>query len=137
MAQFLDEHTDKSESWVYDLYGVVVHSGELSGGHYFCFLKPSSSEWWLKFDHGRVVPVVEREVLHNGYGGNEVGGRPTSAYALFYLRRTRKEELLTPILDSEIPNHLSLCPFSFDVLTACLTVFTRTCAEHKGRHESN
>jgi ubiquitin carboxyl-terminal hydrolase 7 len=32
---------DKSESWVYQLHGVLVHSGNLDAGHYYAFLKPT------------------------------------------------------------------------------------------------
>ncbi|CAI4211320.1 unnamed protein product [Parascedosporium putredinis] len=36
-APYLAEDSDKSESWEYQLHGVLVHSGDLNTGHYYAF----------------------------------------------------------------------------------------------------
>ena len=76
LTEFLDETADRSQPWVYKLHGVLVHSGDLHGGHYFACIKPDAASRWLKFDDDRVTPVTDREVLEENYGGevlNEIG----------------------------------------------------------------
>ncbi|KAG8854609.1 hypothetical protein FRB91_003318 [Serendipita sp. 411] len=40
LEEFLDEAADRSDPHVYRLHGVLVHSGDLHGGHYFALIKP-------------------------------------------------------------------------------------------------
>jgi ubiquitin carboxyl-terminal hydrolase 7 len=123
LAEFLDVTADKSQSWVYNLFGVVVHSGDLSGGFYFTFIKPSRTEGWLKLHDDQVTRAAEEEVLEGCYGGEPIGNTSsldelntpdaektsTSAYMLFYIRDSATDEALKPVQNWEIPPHLSLC----------------------------
>ena len=45
------------------LHGVLVHSGDLHGGHYFALIKPDRETHWLKFDDDKATPVNDKEVL--------------------------------------------------------------------------
>lgn len=124
MSPYLDEKVDRSESHVYHLHGVLVHSGDVHGGHYFVLIKPSAEGRWLRFDDDRVVPVTDREVLEENYGGEGlVNGavhppskpplkgaikRFTNAYMLVYVRASRVSEILAPIEDAEVPEHLRM-----------------------------
>ena len=48
---------DKGQSTKYRLIGVVVHSGQASGGHYYSYIlhRPeSATPKWYKFDDGDV-----------------------------------------------------------------------------------
>lgn len=36
----------KKKSYVYDLYGVCNHSGNVLGGHYTCFVKNANNKWY-------------------------------------------------------------------------------------------
>ncbi|KAG8763667.1 hypothetical protein FRC11_014280 [Ceratobasidium sp. 423] len=74
LGEFLDETADKTQSWVYKLHGVLVHSGDLHGGHYFALIKPDRDTRWLKYDDDRVTPVTDREVLEENYGGELSNG---------------------------------------------------------------
>lgn len=58
-------------NYVYDLYGVLVHSGVASMGHYFSFMKSPSGKWYL-FDDESVRSVNLSTVLKQ------------NAYILFY-----------------------------------------------------
>ena len=59
--------------FVYELYGVVQQSGSLNGGHYTCYVKKESDQWYYISDsHYRAVGV--KEVLSS------------DAYMLFYKR---------------------------------------------------
>ncbi|KAM0792135.1 hypothetical protein ACM66B_004835 [Microbotryomycetes sp. NB124-2] len=121
LSPYLDEKADRSESCLYKLHGVLVHSGDVHGGHYFALIKPSADGKWLRFDDDRVVPVTEREVLEDNFGGEPIvnGGHPpgkpplkgamkrfTNAYMLVYIRATRVHEVLSPISTEQVPEHL-------------------------------
>lgn len=122
LEPYLDEKADRSEPHKYKLHGVLVHSGDVHGGHYFVLIKPSADGRWLRFDDDRVVPVTEREVLEDNFGGESlVNGaahppakpplkgamkRFTNAYMLVYIRETKVNEILAPISTEQVPEHL-------------------------------
>lgn len=122
MGEYLDDKADRSESYNYKLHGVLVHSGDVHGGHYFVHIKPSANGRWLRFDDDRVVPVTDREVLEDNYGGESlVNGavhpptkppakgamkRFTNAYMLVYIRESKVSEILAPISTEQVPAHL-------------------------------
>lgn len=111
---------EKDENWVYKLHGVLVHSGDLHGGHYFALIKPDRDTRWLKFDDDRVTPVTDKEVLEENYGGEALNGLPapqqrnqvramkrfTNAYMLVYIRETAIDEILAPFTEEDTPAHL-------------------------------
>ena len=127
LGEFLDETADRSQPWVYKLHGVLVHSGDLHGGHYFALIKPDRETRWLKFDDDRVTPVTDREVLEENYGGEALNGlvspmqrnqvramkRFTNAYMLVYVRESAIDEVLAPWKDEDTPPHLSESLMSF------------------------
>ncbi|KAH8927853.1 cysteine proteinase [Atractiella rhizophila] len=120
LAPYLDSDVDQSEPWIYDLYGVLVHSGDVHGGHYFVLIKPDIDGKWLKFDDDRVVRVTDKEVLEDNFGGEMINGthlpgkppvkgaqkRFTNAYMLVYIRRSRAPEILAPLKEEDTPAHL-------------------------------
>ncbi|EKM55554.1 uncharacterized protein PHACADRAFT_256265 [Phanerochaete carnosa HHB-10118-sp] len=120
LDEFLDETVDRSQPWVYKLHGVLVHSGDLHGGHYFALIKPDRETRWLKFDDDRVTPVTDREVLEENYGGEPLNGlvspmqrnqvramkRFTNAYMLVYVRESMIDEVLAPFKEEDTPAHL-------------------------------
>ncbi|KAI0318629.1 ubiquitin carboxyl-terminal hydrolase 5 [Amylostereum chailletii] len=120
LGEFLDETADRSKPWVYRLHGVLVHSGDLHGGHYFALIKPDADTRWLKFDDDRVTPVTDREVLEENYGGEALNGLPpshqrnqvrsmkrfTNAYMLVYIREAIVDEVLPPFTEEDTPAHL-------------------------------
>jgi ubiquitin carboxyl-terminal hydrolase 7 len=102
------------------LHGVLVHSGDLHGGHYFALIKPDRETRWLKFDDDRVTPVTDKEVLDDNYGGESTNGllqhqrqqvrtmkRFTNAYMLVYIRESKIDEVLGNFTDADTPIHLS------------------------------
>jgi len=112
------------EPWVYKLHGVLVHSGDLHGGHYFALIKPEPDSNWFKFDDDRVTPATLKEVLEDNFGGEMVppGGinrhpsatapiramkRFTNAYMLVYVRESLMDEVLKPIGPADVPDYLS------------------------------
>jgi len=122
LSEFLDVDADRSTPCTYRLTGVLVHSGDLHGGHYFALIKPDRQTRWLKFDDDRVTPVTDREVLEENYGGEALNGhvtnqaqrnqpralkRFTNAYMLVYCRDSDMDEVLAPFTEKDTPPHLS------------------------------
>ncbi|KAI9510844.1 ubiquitin carboxyl-terminal hydrolase 5 [Russula earlei] len=121
LGEFLDETADRSQPWIYKLHGVLVHSGDLHGGHYFACIKPDAVSRWLKFDDDRVTPVTDREVLEENFGGEVLNGVPpttlqrnqvrsmkrfSNAYMLVYIRESLMEDVLPPFKEEDTPAHL-------------------------------
>ena len=49
---------------------MLVHSGSLNGGHYYCFLKPDTeSDQWFKFNDNIVTEINKDAALNVGMGG--------------------------------------------------------------------
>ncbi|KAJ3129556.1 hypothetical protein HK098_001032 [Nowakowskiella sp. JEL0407] len=113
LDEFLADDADKSVKNRYHLHGVLVHSGDLHGGHYCAFIKPEKEDKWFKFDDDRVVPVTLREVLEDNFGGESPSSKPgkqfkrfTNAYMLVYIRETELDLILNPVSETDIPEHL-------------------------------
>jgi hypothetical protein len=49
--------------WVYELYAVLVHSGAISGGHYYVYIRDTSTNKWWNFNDSSVTEVTEKTVL--------------------------------------------------------------------------
>ncbi|CAG8517017.1 2181_t:CDS:10 [Diversispora eburnea] len=119
LSEFLSPEADKSRSHRYLLHGVLVHSGDLHGGHYFALLKPEKDGKWFKFDDDRVTRVTDKEVLEDNYGGEGPNSSPlpirpgtrnlkrfTNAYMLVYIRESEVDEILAPVSPENVPEHL-------------------------------
>ncbi|RXN16091.1 ubiquitin carboxyl-terminal hydrolase 31-like isoform X3 [Labeo rohita] len=64
------------DDYLYDLYAVCNHHGNMHGGHYTAYCKNSIDGQWYCFDDSEVQPVAEEDVCQQ------------TAYILFYQRRT-------------------------------------------------
>ncbi|CAO1629496.1 unnamed protein product [Sympodiomycopsis kandeliae] len=122
LGDYLDKDSPVvGEDWKYNLHGVLVHSGDLHGGHYFTLIKPDKDSDWFKFDDDRVTRVLPREVLEDNYGGEYPNGhlgqtgvrapvramkRFTNAYMLVYVRDAMSDEILKPFAEDDTPRHL-------------------------------
>jgi ubiquitin carboxyl-terminal hydrolase 7 len=119
LSKFLTDDADRAKSPVYHLHGVLVHSGDVHGGHYYAFIRPTTKPEWFKFDDDRVTRAAVQQVTEDNFGGEEEysfnlhGKKMTSmhkkfsnAYMLVYLRESDMPEILAKIPDSDIPVHL-------------------------------
>ncbi|KAF2865809.1 hypothetical protein BDV95DRAFT_553981 [Massariosphaeria phaeospora] len=124
-APYLSDQADRTESYVYHLHGVLVHSGDLNAGHYYAFLKPTKEGDFYKFDDDRVTRATKREALEENFGGDygQVNGtagqqrnpytrawsakRSMSAYMLVYIRETRLDSILMNGQEVTPPKHLA------------------------------
>ncbi|KAJ3131481.1 CSN-associated deubiquitinating enzyme Ubp12 [Physocladia obscura] len=62
-------------AYIYDLYGVSNHYGNMGGGHYTAAVKSLENENWYEMDDARITKLDEKDVMSN------------AAYLLFYKRR--------------------------------------------------
>ncbi|KAL8868468.1 MAG: hypothetical protein Q9174_004972, partial [Haloplaca sp. 1 TL-2023] len=122
---YLSEGADKSEPYLYQLHGVLVHSGDLTAGHYYAFLKPTADGHFYRFDDDKVTRATLKEALEENFGGdyanmaNGTAGvanpytrvlskkRSMSAYMLVYIRKSRQKEILVPVGEEDSPSHLA------------------------------
>ena len=56
-----------ASSYVYDLYGVCNHSGNMQGGHYTCFIKNANGKWYECNDTMITEISEERVVSYKSY----------------------------------------------------------------------
>ncbi|KAI8877977.1 cysteine proteinase [Backusella circina FSU 941] len=107
-------NVNKDDPYDYELHGVLVHSGDISSGHYFALLRPEKEDKWYRFDDDRVIPVTKKEVFEESIGDNEVKAsrdsaqmikRFTNAYMLVYIQKSKLDKMLGNV-ENDIPVHL-------------------------------
>jgi len=76
MQKFLHSSAQRQTS-LYDLIGIVQHSGSTGGGHYIGYCKHPSNDRWFCYNDESVHPVDEKKVAS------------VQAYMLFYKKRDR------------------------------------------------
>ena len=124
-SPYLSESADKSEPYLYQLHGVLVHSGDIAAGHYYAYLKPQKDGYFYKFDDDRVTRATLKEALEENFGGdytNLANGttgmrnpytrtistkRSMSAYMLVYIRKSRLDSILQPVPKEATPEHIA------------------------------
>ncbi|OQR93624.1 ubiquitin carboxyl-terminal hydrolase 12 [Achlya hypogyna] len=78
---------------VYHLHSILVHSGDVHGGHYYVYVRPRLDKDWYKFDDDVISAADEAALLEGSYGQVADTTSPlarilscSSAYMLVYLR---------------------------------------------------
>jgi hypothetical protein len=117
----------------YLLHSVLVHAGDVGGGHYYAYIRPSTqtnysqvysvrdidalaenqlesgSNEWFKFNDETVLPVDSREAVQYCYGRRtdfQERGTMSSAYMLVYIRAQDAADIMKPIAEQDIPKAL-------------------------------
>lgn len=102
-VNYLSDPTIPREQDIFDLVGVLVHSGTCENGHYYSYIRerPCSTGFasppWIEFDDSNVSPFDPADIAQRAFGGafEELYGARTmknfSAYMLFYQRRSALE----------------------------------------------
>ena len=104
-AYHVDHLSDPSKPCqedIFDLVGVLVHTGNCENGHYYSYIRerpcPTESNLppWIEFDDSNVGPFDPADIAQKAFGGSteEIYGRQMknySAYMLFYQRRSALE----------------------------------------------
>ncbi|XP_045433076.1 probable ubiquitin carboxyl-terminal hydrolase FAF-X isoform X7 [Pipistrellus kuhlii] len=115
IPQTVQSESETLESTKYSLVGVLVHSGQASGGHYYSYIikrngKDGKRNRWYKFDDGDVTECKmddDEEMKNQCFGGEYMGEvfdhmmkrmsyrrqkRWWNAYILFYERMDTKDQ---------------------------------------------
>lgn len=119
LDRFLDQSAPHTVPNTYHLHAVLIHSGDVHGGHYYVYIRPKQGNRWFRMDDERVTRARLREVLEDSYGGNREftyhvhGKKVTShtkkfsnAYMLMYIRDSDRPQTLFRVRARNIPTHL-------------------------------
>ncbi|ODV60157.1 ubiquitin-specific protease UBP15, partial [Ascoidea rubescens DSM 1968] len=118
-----DNKETLKEDWNYDLYGVLIHQGDISSGHYYTMIRPTKDGDWYRFDDDKVWKVTHKEVFEDNFGcdllDNSITSTfsrsdfleyqtktHTSAYMLVYIRKDLSSEILEEVTDDNVPKHI-------------------------------
>ncbi|KAJ0400385.1 hypothetical protein ATCC90586_011510 [Pythium insidiosum] len=67
------------QSLTYHLHSVLVHSGDVHGGHYYVYIRPgkhiAGTTDWFKFDDDQITRVDELTAVQGSYGASPLNGR--------------------------------------------------------------
>ena len=104
----------------YKLRGIIVHMGQLEGGHYYSFIEDREKKEmpaelrWFEFNDARVTPFNPKDIPDAAYGdlGDKKGAhdpdippellmKENNAYILFYERNIFVPEEVLSVLDDE------------------------------------
>jgi ubiquitin carboxyl-terminal hydrolase 7 len=103
LSPFVENSTGED---VYCLQSVLVHTGGVSGGHYFNFVKTSlgksDKDAWYRFDDDRVTRVTDDEAIDANFGGTG----SASAYMLCYIRKNLLDLYMRPTTKEDVPTTL-------------------------------
>lgn len=104
----MNRYVKNDKDNTYDLYGVLVHSGNVSFGHYYAFLRPGMKPQWLEFNDTFVSKVEEETAVNNNFGSAQSSSyqQTFSAYILVYIRRQDIDWIFNAVSDEDIPQHL-------------------------------
>ena len=98
----LSDPSKSKEADIFDLVGVLVHTGTCEHGHYYSYIRErpcptgNAAPTWVEFDDSNVGPFDPTDIGYWAFGGltddtfNRVP-KQYSAYMLFYQRRTAVE----------------------------------------------
>lgn len=130
----LVDGVDESPEDMFELVGVLVHSGTAESGHYYSFIRerPSSTdkETWVEFNDDSVTPWDPANMEASCFGGLDYRGpidsgsipydKSWSAYMLFYQRSSvvaeqklalQRSGLTSPVrlsVPTRLSNHIAL-----------------------------
>lgn len=85
--------TYQLESWIYSLYGVMMHHGDMLQGYHNAFLRPTKDGPFFKFDNHRVTRTTLKDIKDANSG--ERAGLYSWKHSIFiYIRKSRLDSLL-------------------------------------------
>lgn len=128
------------EGLLYELKGIVVHSGQFSFGHYYSFAKDPISGKWLKLDDDQVSEFDMADLESECFGGIQTTvnkwtncvyktEKTASAYMLFY---QRKDDI--PVMSKGETTEVQTPDHSFDALDISTDMDRLNITDSPGTH---
>ncbi|KAK1665374.1 hypothetical protein QYE76_053533 [Lolium multiflorum] len=105
-GKYLSPLADNGVRNLYTLHSVIVHSGDIRGGHYYAFIRPTLSDKWFKFDDARVTEEDAKSALNEQYGGHET--KLSNAYMLVYIRESEISKIFCNVDEKDLPQNLQV-----------------------------
>ncbi|KAH7702336.1 ubiquitin carboxyl-terminal hydrolase [Aphelenchoides avenae] len=110
LDEFVDERGERDD-YTYLLHAVLVHSGDFHGGHYVVFINTNlkGNQKWCKFDDDVVSRATVRDAVNANFGGDDpelMTRSHTNAYMLVYVKKSAISDVLAPVAETDIPEHL-------------------------------
>lgn len=115
LSKFLAKNADHTKSNIFELYGVLVHFGNVIAGHYYAYLKTSTDQQWYEFDDENVTKTTAEKAIDDNFGGKiettHYGYRRSSqktysAYMLIYVRKDEAPAIYESVPNETVPKHL-------------------------------
>jgi len=79
LAPYLEQGTDGTQQPMrYLLHSVLVHQGDVHGGHYYAFVRPDCKGSWFKFNDERVSKATKIDAVDDNYGNCDQDDSPAS-----------------------------------------------------------
>mmetsp|Transcript_12627 Transcript_12627/g.16961 ORF Transcript_12627/g.16961 Transcript_12627/m.16961 type:complete len:754 (+) Transcript_12627:801-3062(+) len=115
--------SNEKENYIYELFGVLIHSGGAMGGHYYSFMRDLESGKWLSFDDAN-VRLISEEDIESAFGTSEgskgssiTGGGTTTEAGRKPGRRMGCAYMLVYHLRHKIPKKMSSPQYPPDVMS--------------------
>ena len=110
----------KEGNYVYELFSIVIHSGNANGGHYYVYIKSFEDNQWYCFNDGNVT-FIDKNDIKNVFGEkfNDKINKYKNTNTAYYLsyRKINKNEKKLNINDMIINNSLRLlCKDENDII---------------------
>jgi hypothetical protein len=104
----LDASRWYTDRHVYDLVGVLVHSGSVHSGHYYAYLRAGPELTWHKFNDSVVTAATPEEAIEGNFGQDGSADCDWSAYFLVYVAQMRMDQVFAAVEDTDIPPAVAL-----------------------------
>ena len=128
LSPFLAKDANCEKSNLYQLFGVLVHSGGVGSGHYYAFLRTTTEPQWFEFNDSNVYRATENKSIDDNFGGSQTSSYSSSSYSsstytygnynnyswnrsycgyfLIYVRSDDAHRIFAPINKESVPLHI-------------------------------
>ena len=142
--EHLSNSTEDLPSDIFELVGVLVHSGTAESGHYYSYIRErptaNKSETWVELNDDIVTSWDPAQMENSCFGGPDyrppfdangiVYEKNYSAYMLFYQRSSSLQKEQDELLDSKLPSPLHVDmpePLAETILAENASLLRRHC----------
>ena len=101
-----NDEAQPNQNYVYELFSIVVHTGNPQHGHYYSFIRTQPHEEWIKFNDSTVTYESNECAISDNFGGSKDGPYTNqkifSAYLLTYVQKDKINDIFCQVDDSDI-----------------------------------
>lgn len=82
-SPIFENNKEINKDYIYKLFGIVIHAGSASAGHYYSLISSFEDNKWYRFEDHKVYNISDEE-LFNSFGGEDNSYNSSTAYCLMY-----------------------------------------------------